>query len=200
MVSATPRSRPTQCRGGLHGIQLWVAQPEADPVGAPAFEHHPVLPEVEWARPGPPSWWACGREPAHRPGGTPPWSAPSSGWGRGACATSPLDAVFEHALVVLDGAVTLDGPDRDAGPPGLPRIRTRRVGLTTSAEARLLLLGGEPFESPVVMWWNFVGRSRQEMADAARHWMAGSERFGETGSAMDRIPAPPIPWPDGSGP
>jgi hypothetical protein len=57
-----------------------------------------------------------------------------------------------------------------------------------------MLLGGAPFESPVVMWWNFVGRDRQELVEAGDQWNAGAERFGETGSSLDRIPAPPPPW------
>ena len=70
--------------------------------------------------------------------------------------------------------------------------------LTATDPTRLLLVGGVPFESPVTMWWNFVGRSRDEVAEACRQWNAGSDRFGETGSAMGRIPAPAAPWPDRS--
>src|SRR3954466_5457778 len=33
--------------GGLHGIQLWIAQPEATRHGPPGFEHHAELPQVE---------------------------------------------------------------------------------------------------------------------------------------------------------
>src|SRR5690242_13129495 len=34
-------------RGELHGIQLWVAQPESTRDADPAFEHHDLLPEAE---------------------------------------------------------------------------------------------------------------------------------------------------------
>jgi redox-sensitive bicupin YhaK (pirin superfamily) len=34
-------------RGQLHGMQLWIAQPEATRHGAAAFEHHAELPQVE---------------------------------------------------------------------------------------------------------------------------------------------------------
>src|SRR5947199_177731 len=36
-------------RGEVHGVQLWVAQPEATRHGAAAFEHHAELPRVELA-------------------------------------------------------------------------------------------------------------------------------------------------------
>jgi hypothetical protein len=67
--------------------------------------------------------------------------------------------------------------------------------VSTGDRARLLVLGGEPFESPVLMWWNFVGRTRQEMIEAVTAWNTGPGRFGETGSSMGRIPAPVPLWP-----
>jgi quercetin 2,3-dioxygenase len=57
-----------------------------------------------------------------------------------------------------------------------------------------LLLGGVPFESPILMWWNFVGRTRAEFERAGADWNRGNDRFGETGSPLERIPAPPTPW------
>jgi redox-sensitive bicupin YhaK (pirin superfamily) len=38
---------PASYRGRLHGVQLWVAQPERTRHGPPAFEHHGELPRVE---------------------------------------------------------------------------------------------------------------------------------------------------------
>ena len=40
------------------------------------------------------------------------------------------------------------------------------------------------------MWWNFVGRSHEEIAAAREDWMAG-RRFG----AVADDPAPPLPAP-----
>ena len=51
--SPTPRRRPASYRGDLHGIQLWVAQPEATRHGEPAFEHHAELPRSTSERPPP---------------------------------------------------------------------------------------------------------------------------------------------------
>ena len=59
--------------------------------------------------------------------------------------------------------------------------------------ARLFLLGGEPFDEPLVMWWNFVGRSHDEIVAARDDWMAG-RRFGPvTGCAAEPLPAPVMP-------
>ena len=60
--------------------------------------------------------------------------------------------------------------------------------------ATLFLLGGEPFEDDIVMWWNFVGRSHEEIVEAREAWEAGSARFGHVvGHGDERIPAPPMP-------
>jgi quercetin 2,3-dioxygenase len=62
--------------------------------------------------------------------------------------------------------------------------------------ARALILGGPPFEEGIVMWWNFVGRSHEDIVAAREDWMAHSERFGEVeGYAGDvqHLPAPVLP-------
>ena len=67
---------------------------------------------------------------------------------------------------------------------------------TTDSPARALILGGPPFEEEIVMWWNFVGRSHEDIVAAREQWMARSARFGEVeGYAGDvqHLPAPILP-------
>jgi hypothetical protein len=106
----------------------------------------------------------------------------------------PLAAPFEHGVMVLAGAVELEGQPLTPGhlaylPPGRDEL-----GMASLGETRLLVPGGVPFGSPVVMWWNFVGRDREEMSAASIEWNAGSDRFGETGSSLGRMAAPVPPW------
>ena len=107
----------------------------------------------------------------------------------------PLQPSFEHALVVLDGEVLVD--DRVVRPGQLAYLGAGRAELVLSAAepARVLLLGGEPFSEPVLMWWNFVVRSRDELDSAYRQWESGHPRFGRLRSPLARIPAPPPFWP-----
>ena len=124
----------------------------------------------------------------------------------------PLDPAWEHALVGVEGDVTCDGHalrHRDASRRSAPvgRIRTstqhllylgvRRADASRSSSASgatLFLLGGEPFEDDIVMWWNFVGRSHEEIVQAREDWEAASARFGHVVDHGDeRIPAPPLP-------
>jgi len=66
--------------------------------------------------------------------------------------------------------------------------------LSAAEPARLLLLGGEPFGEPVLMWWNCVVRSRDELGSAYRQWESGHPRFGRLRSPLARISAPPPFW------
>jgi quercetin 2,3-dioxygenase len=62
---------------------------------------------------------------------------------------------------------------------------------------RAILLGGEPFEEPIVMWWNFVGRSRAEIDAAYASWSAQDDRFGKVTSTLPLITAKAPYWHQG---
>ena len=49
-------------------------------------------------------------------------------------------------------------------PVGADRLELRSY----DEPVRLLLLGGPPFGEPIVMWWNFVGRSHEEIVGLPR--------------------------------
>ena len=66
------------------------------------------------------------------------------------------------------------------------------LDLAADRPGRLLLLGGEPFDERIVMWWNFIGRDHAEIEAFRDDWMAG-QRFGEVAYEGDRLPAPPMP-------
>ncbi len=65
--------------------------------------------------------------------------------------------------------------------------------LRAESEAGLMLLGGEPFEEELIMFWNWIGRTQEEIEQASRDWMEGT-RFGEVkGYDGDPLPAPELP-------
>jgi hypothetical protein len=65
---------------------------------------------------------------------------------------------------------------------------------TTGETARMILLGGAPFEEEIVMWWNFVARSHDEILQAREEWQRSADRFGSVeGYDGDRLPAPAAP-------
>ena len=67
------------------------------------------------------------------------------------------------------------------------------------AGARVLLLGGEPFAEEIVMWWNFIGRTHEEVAAFRQQWEQrdsdpGTERFPPVITRAERVmEAPAMP-------
>ena len=180
-------------RGQLHGVQLWVAQPEATRHRPAAFEHHPELPQVELGNAVATvlvGSFAGATSPARRDTALVGMDAalePGAGaW--------PLEPAFEHALVVLDGEVLVGDQVVRPGQLGYLGLGREEVALAARHPARVLLLGGEPFGEPILMWWNFVARTRDELDAAYRQWQADDPRFGRLRSPLPRIPAPPPFW------
>lgn len=199
---------PPALAGRQHGIQLWVAQPEATRHGPAAFEHHADLPRLDLG--GAVATVLVGGldgvvgadSPARRD--SPLLGVDLDAGGRGGTVALPLRPGHEHAVVVLDGSVGVggivgvggaagagDGGDR-IGPGVLAYLGEGRDELEVDLApgARVILLGGAPFGEQIVMAWNFVGRSREELDRAAADWNAGDERFGRVDSRLPRIPAP----------
>jgi quercetin 2,3-dioxygenase len=181
-------------RGQLHGVQLWVAQPAATRHGDAAFEHHAVLPQLELdAATATVLVGQLGEARSHARRDTDHFGASLSL--RAGRSVLPLDPHHEHAVVVLDGAALFD--DQVVTPGHLAYLGTGRDELVLAARepSTALLLGGKPFESPVLMWWNFVARTREEIDRAWRDWDAGNaHRFGPVASRLDRITVGPPPW------
>jgi redox-sensitive bicupin YhaK (pirin superfamily) len=105
----------------------------------------------------------------------------------------PLTADWENAVMLVEGDAIVSthelalndmlylGDSRDA------------VEVSSERGALLFLIGGEPFDDEIVMWWNFAGRTHEEIVEARVAWEAASDRFGIVEGHDVRIPAPPLP-------
>lgn len=67
------------------------------------------------------------------------------------------------------------------------------VSVREETGSRLLLVGDEPWDERITMWWNFVGRTKDEMVGAYQDWQAGRDRFGTVAFDLTRFPSPPPP-------
>lgn len=177
----------------MHGLQLWVALPDGARHVEPRFEHYPRLPVIQVDH-GTVTVvvgeLAATASPArvHSPLFAAEVLLADSG-----AATLPLDPGFEYAVVVLSGTASVGDV---SVPPGsllyLGRGRSELV-LAGERDTRAFVLGGEPFDEPLVMWWNFVGRSHEDIVRDRADWMAG-RRFGSVaGSTAEPLPAPEMP-------
>ncbi len=200
----------------LHGAQLWVALPEAARHTAPCFEHYaPEVTTVDEARVLVFLGTLFGR--------TSPVSMHSQLVGAevslpaGTSIDVGVDPEHEHGLLCDTGRFTLTahstrgvaGEDRDVvtaapgeiafAPTGSDRLH---VVAGPGEDARLLLLGGRPLGEQIVMWWNFIGRSHDEVLAFREAWQreradsedAGDTRFGTFPTEWDTtLPAPELP-------
>ncbi|MYS21939.1 hypothetical protein GA0115240_136911 [Streptomyces sp. DvalAA-14] len=178
----------------LHGAQLWVALPEAHRRRAPAFEHHTALPEVTGGH-GLHATVILGElDGARSPGATySPLVGADLTLAAGTSAALPLEPDFEYAVLTMSGEAEVDGVRLP--PDSMLYLGCGRSSLALAADvdSSLMLLGGEPFEEHIVMWWNFVGRSQEDIAQARENWQTGT-RFGDVhGYAGARLAAPPLP-------
>jgi len=178
--------------GPVEGIQLWMAQPDATRDGDPAFEHHASLPVLDLA--GGAATVLVGtlagvaspaRTDSPMVGAELVLDGPS---------TIPVDPAFEHGLIVLDGTVVVDGETLTPGHLGYLEPGRDELVLEPEGTVRMMLLGGVPFPEPIVMWWNYVLRSRAEATAAHQAWLADDGRFGTVESPLDRVIVDLPPW------
>jgi redox-sensitive bicupin YhaK (pirin superfamily) len=184
---------PPEHQPVMHGLQLWVALPDPARQGEPRFEHYPAVPT--WREDGVDVTLVVGslagvRSPAlvHTPLVGADIALPA-----GARTRLPLDPAFEYAVLPITGTAEVGGVALEPGSLLYLGRGRADLALRSDERSRLFLLGGEPFDEPLVMWWNFVGRSHEEILAAREDWMAG-ERFGTvTGATADPLPAPAMP-------
>ncbi|SDH62382.1 hypothetical protein SAMN04515691_0663 [Leifsonia sp. 98AMF] len=184
----------------LHGVQLWVALPNASRDVEPFFEHHtPVAGSIGAAS-------------------VRTFVGSLAGSGTSATVFSPLvgaeivmpadttievplEEGFEHGVLVDAGDVTIDGTPVPVS--HLAYLNPGRTSLSVSsgADARIVLLGGEPLGEQIVMWWNFIGRSHEDVVVYRAQWqgevIAGADPHGRFGTVEGYdgtpLPAPELP-------
>lgn len=178
--------------GRLSGAQLWVALPEGERHAAPRFDHVADVPTIE-LRGGLAQVFsgtlADATSPAHH-------YSPLVGAELRVHASERLtlgvDRTFEHAALLLDGDIAAEGTV--FAPHVLYYFGTGRSEVTFESRhgARLLWIGGPPFGETILMWWNFVARTPDEIARARADWEAGL-RFGTVkGYGGPPLAAPPL--------
>lgn len=183
---------PADTPGRFQLAQLWIALPDAERHREPSFHHYPELPVVD--RGGFRITVLAGdfageRAPAAVYSPLVGVDLATAGHARTDLA---LDPAFEHGAMALEGEVTVGGEPLSAGALLYFGPGREWLDVETGAAARLLLVGGAPFGEEVLLWWNFVARTYDEMDQAKRDWIEG-KRFGEVrGARGTRLVAPDL--------
>ena len=180
----------------LHGAQLWVALPDHAREAPPAFEHHapePVRGEG----------WEARVFLGSLLGVTSPVSTHTPLLGAellleaGAVVHLDVEPGYEHGVLVDDGEVSV--ADQVVARHELGYVPPGADVLAVAAHdrpARVLLLGGPPFGESIVMWWNFVGRTHDEIVRFREEWH--EQVLDRSGPARDPDEAGGLQEPDGA--
>ena len=169
----------------LHGVQLWVALPETRRHGEAAYEHHADLPQVRHGE-----LTATVFLGSHD-GVTSPGTSytPLVGLEVVGAGTLPLEPSWEHVAFALTGPATVDGERSEVGE--LVQLGLGRDAL--EVDGHVMVLGGEPLTEQLVLWWNFVCRTNDEVVRARDDWEASTGRFGTVaGYPGPALSAPPL--------
>ena len=170
----------------LHGVQLWYALPDATRFSDNHFEHYEPSPvpagDGVTARVFIGSL-AGSTSPVDTR--TPELLGAELILAPGAVAHLEVSRDFEFAALAETGEIEVNGTTvahRELGyvPPG-----SDTLSLSSVDGARVILLGGVPFGEQIVMWWNFIGRNHDEVADYRRRYQA--EMGFEEGAIIDPL-------------
>lgn len=168
--------------GRFQLAQLWIALPKHESDREPSFHHYPALPMLD--RGGfritvLAGTFAGEQAPAQV---FSPLIGLDLATPGAASAGLPLDPAFEHGMMALEGSARVQGESLAPGEllyfgPGRDTL-----SIESASASRLLLIGGRPFGEEILLWWNFVARSYEEMEAATRDWLEG-DRFGQVRGA-----------------
>jgi len=193
-ITHSERFEQARAHGGpMHGIQAWVALPEADEETDPAFAHYAAdaLPTLDdngvWARLV--AGRAFGLEAAVHTHS--PMFYAHCVLAAGARIALP-DEHAERAAYVVSGDVEADGQRFSAGRMLVFRAKAPAI-VQARTDAVLMLLGGEPL-GPRHIEWNFVSSRLERIEQAKADWRAGRMKLPDLDNG-EFIPLPGDPPP-----
>jgi redox-sensitive bicupin YhaK (pirin superfamily) len=181
-----------QSSGRMNGIQFWVAQPEATRHGNSSFSHHQDLPQVGLGS-GEATVLLGEFRGVHSPAHLDSQLVGLDINGSGKLEL-PLNPAFEYGIAVVNGDVRVGEATASTNEFAYLGVGQDQILLELSQGSHFLVLGGEPFESEIVMWWNFVARDRREFEVAKADWDSASDRFGPVATTLPRIDSPHPFW------
>lgn len=180
--------------GNLHAVQLWLALPDADRNHAPFFEHRAELPVMTVGNA------TVAVFAGSLLGETSPATMFTDSFGAevilpaGSTFSLPVDLAHEVGVLVVEGEATVNGTTAALTELAFVEPGGDSVTITAVGDSRLVILGGSPFTERLVMWWNFVARSHDEIRSMRADWESQGERFPEFSDHIGRrIPAPELP-------
>ncbi|WP_460465446.1 pirin family protein [Arthrobacter pigmenti] len=154
----------------LHGAQLWTALPEQARHTTPGFEHYRPEPVTG-------DGWVMRVFLGSLAGSVSPVATHTALLGAeilldaGTEVNLDLETGYEHGVLLDAGDLVVNGHEVAKDHLAYLPIGNDSLALKSGGEpVRALLIGGEPLGEQIVMWWNFVGRSHEEIVEYRTKW------------------------------
>ncbi|MCX5590683.1 pirin family protein [Alcaligenes endophyticus] len=182
---------PAQRSPTLQLAQFWIALPDAKRFMEPAFEHYPDLPRVTVEQA------VVTVLVGELFGQTSPVAVHSPLVGADITTQAatqlevPLNPDYEYGIAVLTGDAQVGEEQLEPGTLLYLGKGRRQISVSTSQASQIILIGGEPFAEEVVLYWNFVARSLDEVRESIQQWHH-SDHFG----TVQGYDGPSLPAPD----
>ena len=162
----------------MHAAQLWIALPDDQLNIDPRFDHYPELPVVQ--KEGIEYTVLVGEflnttSPVQV---YTPLLAVDLSAKETVTTRLKLNPAFEYGFMALEGTAMINAHELDEDNLVVLETGLTEIEIQVHKDSRILLLGGEPFESPILLWWNFVGRTQEELRIAREQWVNADARFG----------------------
>ncbi|CAM2009795.1 pirin family protein [Acanthopleuribacter pedis] len=183
---------PPENSGRVHGVQFWIALPESERRREPDFQHVAEAPKVTVGNLVVQVFLgeALGQK------AEPKVYTPMAGLDVTAKADGEhrldLDPTWEYGLVLVNGEIQAEEQTLTGG--HLHYLGQNRADFAFQAArgSHFVLVGGVPFGEEILMWWNFVARTGEELHKARSDW-ENEVHFGPvTDYAGGRLTAPPL--------
>ena len=177
----------------MHGVQLWIALPDESRNQAPFFEHFSDLPTQELA----------GLKTKVFIGQYQQLKSAAKVFSElvGAEFTTSNESLqlelqnsFEYGVLNVGESFEIKGQKLGFGELAYIPTGNTNAAITSNSDKHFLLLGGKPFVEKILMWWNFIGRTHEEIVSARELWNSHDQSIPDFVDEIKvRIPAPELP-------
>ncbi len=180
--------------GLMHGVQLWTVLPENARDGAAYFDHYNDLPVFKKEQ------LDIRLFVGELLGHTSPARTFSEMVGAeidvpaGTMTQLPINESYEYGLLVVAGDLRVNDEQVPLEYLYYQPLGSEEFTIESTGGAKVVLLGGVPFGEEIVMWWNFIGRTHEEIEEMRLDWESQSNRFPVFEDQVHgQIPAPAMP-------
>ncbi|MBU3692695.1 MAG: pirin family protein [Candidatus Nanopelagicaceae bacterium] len=177
----------------MHGVQLWIALPDETRKTTPLFEHFSQLPTS--SKDGITTKVFVGQyQDLKSPAKIFSDLVGAEFKGKAGKVNLDLNSDFEYGVLNVGPELEINGHKVGFGELAYTPVGQNTFEVNSQGDIHFLLLGGKPFGEKILMWWNFIGRTHEEIVAARELWNFHNQSIPDFADEIkQRIPAPELP-------